>query len=831
MTLRRFLFLIFACLACGPPAMAQSVVTGTITASQCVPIDVSAAGVVGISVTGGSWSGTIQPQVALGGDPAVNTKVTPYGSTTAQSTITANGAFQSLSVAGGSLFQLCGNTVTGTATVKLKVAPQSASSGGGGTGGTVTSVSGTANQIDVATQTTTPVVSLDAAITLPGNLTAPTGSTISATGSGVINATQLGGATFAAPGPIGSGTAGTGAFSTLSATGAVSGAGFNPFVKTGQTNVYGAFLQDFTASTMEVPEAAGFTTNVDSTIGLDTTANIFHFWTNGADSLNAATTATSTTTTQPLFATAVAGIYNPRAIAAADLPSTLTSGTAITNAALTTPTLGTPASGTLTNATGLPLNGVISPASAPATFADGNFPLIFNCALTSGTTCLTTGETTAASTAGAVEDQITTLTTSTAIPLQITMGANGPASANAPAVLNVSAAAAGGLATASQAGFVGAPITLLTGAGSAGGATTGNGGAGGGLTVTLGGGGAHGGASGNTGGAGGAYSFTPGAGVIGGGTGPGGAAGSTTFASAAGGSGGITSGTGGVGSDFLVNTGAGGGATAGSTTGRGGNAVFTLGSAGGGGTAGAPGNFQIAAGTVAGANTTSFLNLTGTWNTTGIDAGAVFANITCTAAAALSKEFDFQIGGASQLNLSFAGANCATPLLTSAGNIVSGVAAGAPNVDKTIGFLTSAMGQQTTATCTNVTSMTWNLAASKNYALHCQIPITFAASATIAFCLGGPGTPTSYNINAVGSIGAAGVYDDINLIGATVYSGSNKTTASGAVGASTQLVLLDAAIQNGATASGTALTLQTAANGTNGFTILADAACELKGVN
>lgn len=42
-------------------------------------------------------------------------------------------------------------------------------------------------------------------------------------------------------------------------------------------------------------------------------------------------------------------------LVAADLPSTLTSGTAITNAALTTPTLGTPASGTLTNATGLPL--------------------------------------------------------------------------------------------------------------------------------------------------------------------------------------------------------------------------------------------------------------------------------------------------------------------------------------------------------------------------------------------------------------------------------------------------------------------------------------------
>lgn len=87
-----------------------------------------------------------------------------------------------------------------------------------------------------------------------------------------------------------------------------------------QTNVYGAFLQDFTSGTVEIPEAAGFTTNVNSTIGLDLTANITHLWTNNADSLAAATTTTSTTTTQPLFATAVAGVYGARAIATGDLP-------------------------------------------------------------------------------------------------------------------------------------------------------------------------------------------------------------------------------------------------------------------------------------------------------------------------------------------------------------------------------------------------------------------------------------------------------------------------------------------------------------------------------
>jgi hypothetical protein len=74
----------------------------------------------------------------------------------------------------------------------------------------------------------------------------------------------------------------------------------NPaFVQTSQTNVYGAFLQDFTAATMEVPEAAGFTTNVNSTIGNDTTNNNIHLWVNSADSLAAAEASAITANTIP----------------------------------------------------------------------------------------------------------------------------------------------------------------------------------------------------------------------------------------------------------------------------------------------------------------------------------------------------------------------------------------------------------------------------------------------------------------------------------------------------------------------------------------------------
>ena len=45
-----------------------------------------------------------------------------------------------------------------------------------------------------------------------------------------VNAATLGGATFASPGPVGSSTASTGAFTTLSASSAVSGSGFSTYL-------------------------------------------------------------------------------------------------------------------------------------------------------------------------------------------------------------------------------------------------------------------------------------------------------------------------------------------------------------------------------------------------------------------------------------------------------------------------------------------------------------------------------------------------------------------------------------------------------------------------
>jgi|HubBroStandDraft_4_1064222.scaffolds.fasta_scaffold00021_58 hypothetical protein len=387
----------------------------------------------------------------------------------------------------------------------------------------------------------------------------------------------------------------------------------------------------------------------------------------------------------------------------------------------------------------------------------GNLPVTLNFAQTTNSqAAFTVGETTAATGTTDVEAQISTLTTSTSIPLQITQGAAGPAATNAPAVLNISAAAAGGAASASINGLTGAPITLITGAGSAGGATTGNGGTGGAFNVTLGAGGAHGGTTTNTGGVGGAFSLTPGAGTQGAATGAGGAAGTYTIAGAAGGAGGSTSGTGGAGSDFLVTTGTGGAATSGSTTGRGGNVVFTLGSAGGTGTAGAPGQFEVTGGTVAAANTTPFFNETGTWNTTGVVDAGIFENITNTASGSGSKLIDLQASSTSQ----FALASQASNSFALGPNMVLGGTAPEITTGGTTPFLNMNTLLNVADACkitsliimnTTTTICSWTLpATAKTWAYQCQ-GTWESASVAVTLLLGTQFTqsPTVSNHNAI----------------------------------------------------------------------------------
>lgn len=92
----------------------------TVTGTQCATVQTNGQATVAFQVVGATWTGTIQPQVAVDGLAYVNSQVTPAASSTPQGTVTANGAYF-LNVAGYSQFQLCGATVTSTATIYINV--------------------------------------------------------------------------------------------------------------------------------------------------------------------------------------------------------------------------------------------------------------------------------------------------------------------------------------------------------------------------------------------------------------------------------------------------------------------------------------------------------------------------------------------------------------------------------------------------------------------------------------------------------------------------------------------------------------------------------------
>src|SRR5208282_5190780 len=134
MRIARLLFLF--CIGCGLAQAQNPSATKTITATgQCVSVRASNNSTVGI-VLSGTWSGTLTPTLqidASSGAPKAATNVTPTGSTTAQSTITANGGYTS-NVAGFTQFNLCstGTWTSGSATATLNPSPAAIPSSGGG---------------------------------------------------------------------------------------------------------------------------------------------------------------------------------------------------------------------------------------------------------------------------------------------------------------------------------------------------------------------------------------------------------------------------------------------------------------------------------------------------------------------------------------------------------------------------------------------------------------------------------------------------------------------------------------------------------------------------
>jgi hypothetical protein len=135
--MRKLLLAVLA-IAVSPPLFAQN--SGNITSNQSVCIGVSAEhSTVAVQVTG-TWTGTLQPQVAVQGQAATNSQVVPSTSTTPAATITANGVYYA-NVGGLSQFCILGNTVaSGTAVIYLNVSKGVNASTLGGSGSVVTSI-------------------------------------------------------------------------------------------------------------------------------------------------------------------------------------------------------------------------------------------------------------------------------------------------------------------------------------------------------------------------------------------------------------------------------------------------------------------------------------------------------------------------------------------------------------------------------------------------------------------------------------------------------------------------------------------------------------------
>lgn len=140
----------------------------TATTDPCAQIAVGPkASQVAITVKG-TWSGTLQPEVSVQGQAAANVQVVPSTSSTAQSTITANGTYFTVNVAGADAFYVCATSfASGTATVYLNLSNAGSTAKGGSSGGsgTVTSVTFTGDGVvDSATPST--------AVTTSGTVTA-----------------------------------------------------------------------------------------------------------------------------------------------------------------------------------------------------------------------------------------------------------------------------------------------------------------------------------------------------------------------------------------------------------------------------------------------------------------------------------------------------------------------------------------------------------------------------------------------------------------------------------------------------------------------------------
>ena len=155
----------------------QPTTIGTLNACATIAVDPRQTASVDVYVAG-TWSGTLTPKVGVNGNTPTGTAVYPQGSTTSQNTITANGDFTAVQLAGHDLFEVCftsyssGSAVI-TLTPSVAVAANTLGGGGGGGGsGTVTSVTFTGDGI-VDSNTPSSAVTSSGTVTATANTQTP----------------------------------------------------------------------------------------------------------------------------------------------------------------------------------------------------------------------------------------------------------------------------------------------------------------------------------------------------------------------------------------------------------------------------------------------------------------------------------------------------------------------------------------------------------------------------------------------------------------------------------------------------------------------------------
>jgi hypothetical protein len=283
--------------------------TSASTPSGCASIDVTSnKGAVGFYV-GGTWTGTLTPEVAVQGQPsnsAAASYVIPSTSSTTQTTITADGVyfFPSSAIAGASTVYICGPTSTGTALIwlnsstALNVPPGSSSTGtiSDILPGTGISVSGGTGP--TATITNTGVTSIFGQTGAITALVVSSGDSITTSGTGTNVATSCPGCTAGsvAFSGITSGTnstaamvLGTGSSLTPSGTGTVEA---NELAATVKTQTAGLTLSPLTGTTLNITGPLSMSILDSASDGLsmvDGTLNLFDA--SGANEITMDTTA------------------------------------------------------------------------------------------------------------------------------------------------------------------------------------------------------------------------------------------------------------------------------------------------------------------------------------------------------------------------------------------------------------------------------------------------------------------------------------------------------------------------------------------------------------